>query len=243
MKDTFASSEAGDGYAAETVKLTKIYKTGSGDVYALRDINLKIKHGEFVSIVGPSGSGKSTLLNLFGTLDRPTSGHVFIGGVDTARLNNNQVAKLRNERIGFIFQAYNLINRTTVLKNIELPAIVKGIPRAERLKRTYELLDMMGLKDKANRKPTSLSGGEQQRVAIARALINKPTIILGDEPTGNVDSKTGASIFTLLSKLCREQRATIITVTHNLELANDTDRIIYIRDGRIEKDKRTSLEL
>ena len=237
------SAEAGDGYAAETVKLTKVYRTGSGDVYALNDANIKIKHGEFVSIVGPSGSGKSTLLNMIGTLDRPTSGHILIGGVDTARLNNNQLARLRNERIGFIFQAYNLINRTTVLKNVELPAIVKGIPRAERLRRAHELLDMMGLKDKANRKPTSLSGGEQQRVAIARALINRPTIILGDEPTGNVDSKTGANIFDLLSKLCKEQKATIITVTHNLELANDTDRIIYLRDGQIEKEKRTSLEL
>jgi len=199
------SSEVGNGYAAETVKLTKVYRTGSEDVYALNNVNVRIKHGEFVSIVGPSGSGKSTLLNMLGTLDRPTSGHIFIGGTDTARLNNNQLAGLRNERIGFIFQAYNLINRTTVLKNVELPAIVKGIPRAERLRRAYEILDTMGMKDKANRKPSSLSGGEQQRVAIARALINRPTIILGDEPTGNVDSKTGGAIFEILSKLARSK--------------------------------------
>jgi putative ABC transport system ATP-binding protein len=220
-------------YAAETINLSKVYSVGAYKVHALRDINLKIRVGEFLSIVGPSGSGKSTLLNLLGTLDKPTSGKILIGGVDTSKLNEEKLAKLRNQRIGFIFQAYNLINRTTVLRNVELPAIVLGVPSAERRRKALELLELMGLKDKAFRRPTELSGGEQQRVAIARALINDPTIILADEPTGNVDSKTGRNIFELLRKLCKERNATVVVVTHNIELAKMTNRIIHLRDGKI----------
>jgi len=225
-------------YAAETVNLNKVYSVGAYRVHALKDVNLKIRVGEFISIVGPSGSGKSTLLNLLGTLDKPTSGKILIGGVDTSKLSEKKLARLRNERIGFIFQAYNLINRTTVLRNVELPAIVLGVPPAERRRRALELLELMGLRDKAFRKPTELSGGEQQRVAIARALINNPTIILADEPTGNVDSKTGRNIFELLRKLCREGKATVVVVTHNIELAKMTDRIIHLRDGRIVGEER-----
>jgi len=231
------SSNQKSGYAAETINLTKIYKSNSVEVYALQNVNLKIRRGEFVAVVGPSGSGKSTLLNLLGVLDKPTSGHVLIDGVDTSTLNSVELAKLRNEKIGFIFQAYNLINRTTVLRNVELPAVVKGVPKEERIRRAKELLELMGLGDKLNRKPLTLSGGEQQRVAIARALINNPTLILGDEPTGNVDSKTGYEIFDLLRKLSREHGATIVVVTHNLELAKLTDRIVYLRDGKIEDEK------
>jgi len=231
------SSNQKSGYAAETINLTKIYKSNSVEVYALQNVNLKIHRGEFVAVVGPSGSGKSTLLNLLGVLDKPTSGHVLIDGVDTSTLNSVELAKLRNEKIGFIFQAYNLINRATVLRNVELPAVVKGVPKEERIRRAKELLELMGLGDKLNRKPLTLSGGEQQRVAIARALINNPTLILGDEPTGNVDSKTGYEIFDLLRKLSREHGATIVVVTHNLELAKLTDRIVYLRDGKIEDEK------
>mgnify|MGYP001082170914 FL=1 len=213
---------------------------GSVEVYALRNINLKVKHGEFVSIVGPSGSGKSTLLNMLGALDRPSGGHVLIDGVDILTLNNDELAMLRNVKIGFIFQAYNLVTRTTVLRNVEMPAMVLGTPREERLRRAYQLLDAIGIGDKAGRKPTALSGGEQQRVAIARALINNPTFILGDEPTGNVDSKTGLEIFALLRKMNEEHGTTILVVTHNLELANLTDRIIRLKDGVVEKDMYTA---
>mgnify|MGYP000633815436 CR=1 FL=1 len=224
-------------YAIETVNLTKVYRSDSVEVYALVDVNLKIRYGEFVAIVGPSGSGKSTLLNLLGVLDKPTKGHVLIEGIDTSTMSPSQLAKIRNEKIGFIFQAYNLINRTTVLRNVELPAVVRGVPKKERVKRAMELLRLTGLDGKFNRKPLTLSGGEQQRVAIARALINNPTIILADEPTGNLDSKTGYEIFSLLRRLSEERKTTVIVVTHNLELANLTDRIIYLRDGRIEAER------
>ncbi|HID18273.1 TPA: ABC transporter ATP-binding protein, partial [Candidatus Bathyarchaeota archaeon] len=161
-----------DGYAAETINLTKIYKSGIYEVHALRNINIKIRRGEFLAVAGPSGSGKSTLLNLLGTLDQPTSGRVLIDGVDTSRLSGGELARLRSRKIGFVFQAYNLINRTSVLRNLELPAIVLGIPTGERRRRALKLLELLELKDMAYRKPTELSGGEQQRVAIARALIN-----------------------------------------------------------------------
>ena len=225
------------GYAAETIGLTKIYRTGTHEVYALRDVNLKIRRGEFLAVVGPSGSGKSTLLNLLGTLDKPTSGKIFIDGVDVSNLDGSRLARLRNEKIGFVFQAYNLVNRTSVLRNVELPAMVLGIPPAERRRKALELLRLMGLEDKAHRKPVELSGGEQQRVAIARALINDPALVLADEPTGNLDSKTGRSIFELLRRLCRERGATVVVVTHNLELAAMTDRIVHLRDGRIVREE------
>ncbi|RLI03926.1 ABC transporter ATP-binding protein [Candidatus Bathyarchaeota archaeon] len=229
-------------FAAETINLTKIYRFNSVHVVALKDVNMKIRYGEFICVVGPSGSGKSTLLNLLGTLDRPTSGKVLIDGVDTSKMNDSQLAKLRNERIGFVFQAYNLINRTTVLRNVELPAIVRGIPSEKRLQRAKELLKLMGLEDKLYRKPLTLSGGEQQRVAIARALMNNPAIILADEPTGNVDSKTSYEIFNLLKKLAHEHNTAVVVVTHNLELAQMADRIIYLRDGMIMEEKILKVE-
>ena len=223
--------------AVEVVDLTKTYRIGTLKISALRGVNLKVRRGEFVAIVGPSGSGKSTLLNVLGALDKPTSGHVFIDGVDISGLRSGALARLRNEKIGFVFQAYNLIARSTVMRNIELPAMVRGLSRSDRFTRASGLLEATGIGDKAPRKPTALSGGEQQRVAIARALINDPAIILADEPTGNVDSKVGMEIVALLRRINKERGATIIVVTHNVEVANATDRIIHLRDGVIEREE------
>jgi putative ABC transport system ATP-binding protein len=224
-------------FAIELVDLKKIFIMGKMvKVHALRGVNLKVRNGEIVSIIGPSGSGKSTLLNLLGALDRPTSGKIIIDGINIARLKDDSLSRFRNRKIGFIFQSYNLINRSTVTKNIELPAIIRGIPRTIRRRRANELLDLVGLRGKANRRPTELSGGEQQRVAIARALINKPAFILADEPTGNLDSKTGQEIGKLLLKVNEERNATIVIVTHNIELAETTERILHLRDGIVEKE-------
>ena len=237
LKMMFNMMNQTNEFAIELIDLKKIFIMGKMvKVHALRGVNLKVRNGEIVSIVGPSGSGKSTLLNLLGALDRPTSGKIIIDGKNIARLKDEVLSKFRNRKIGFIFQSYNLINRSTVTKNVELPAIIRGIPRTIRKRRTNELLDMVGLRGKANRKPTELSGGEQQRVAIARALINEPTFILADEPTGNLDSKTGQEIGNLLIKVNEERKATIVIVTHNLELAEKTQRILHLRDGIVEKE-------
>jgi len=214
-------------------KLRKIYRIGSVDFPALDDISLEVEAGEFISIVGPSGSGKSTLLNMLGALDRPTSGHVFIEGSDLFRKNENQLADFRNRKLGFIFQAHNLLMRTSVLANVALPAVIAGERRAKRIKRARGLLESVGLGDKMTRKPTELSGGEQQRVAVARALMNEPLIVLGDEPTGNLDSKTGAEIVALLRNINRDRGTVFILVTHNPEVANETQRVIHLRDGRV----------
>jgi putative ABC transport system ATP-binding protein len=216
--------------------LTKVYASASGKVVSLNNVTFSVDKGEFVSVVGPSGSGKSTLVNMIGALDRPTSGRVYIDGIDIFSLNDTQLATVRNNKLGFIFQSYNLINRTTVLKNVEFPGIVGGMSDADRRRRALKLLDFLGIKNKANFKPLNLSGGQQQRVAIARALMNDPKIILADEPTANLDSKTGIDVFNLLTMLSREFKRTIILVTHNPELAAATDRAIHIRDGAIEKD-------
>src|SRR5919206_228499 len=217
-------------------KLFKIYDSAAGRVIALRDVTFKVNKGEFLAIVGPSGSGKSTLLNMIGALDRPTSGRVFIGGVDIFALSDAEIATIRNRMIGFVFQSYNLINRTTVQRNVELPAIIKGMSRSDRIRRAKKLLEMLGIGDKANFKPSNLSGGQQQRLAIARALMNNPTIILADEPTGNLDTKTGKEVFNFLRVLSQKYRRTIVMVTHNPELAEATDRAIYIKDGTVEKE-------
>jgi putative ABC transport system ATP-binding protein len=216
--------------------LTKVYSSSTGRVVSLDNVSFSVNKGEFVSVVGPSGSGKSTLLNMLGALDRPTSGKVFMDGIDIFSLNDSELASMRNDKLGFIFQSYNLINRTTVLKNVEFPGIVGGMSDADRRRRALKLLDFLGIKNKANFKPLNLSGGQQQRVAIARALMNDPKIILADEPTGNLDTKTGIDVFNLLTLLSREFKRTIIMVTHNPQLAAATDRAIHIRDGAIEKD-------
>lgn len=216
--------------------LTKVFDSAAGTVTALQGINLAIRKGEFVSIVGPSGSGKSTLLNLIGALDRPTSGKVFIRGVDIFSLSDSELATMRNYLIGFIFQSYNLINRTTVRKNVELPAILSGMDSTERERRATKILEVLGIGDRASFKPANLSGGQQQRVAVARALMNDPAIILADEPTGNLDTKTGQEVFNVLKMLSSKFRRTIVMVTHNPELAEATDRAVYIRDGMVEKE-------
>ncbi len=230
-------ADKGEGFAIETYDLKKTYRMGLVTVHALNGVSLRIKHGEMVSIVGPSGSGKSTLLNMLGALDIPTSGKILVDGADITRLGERALSKFRNKKIGFVFQSYNLIERSKVAKNVELPAIVAGMPKKLRNKRVHELLNLVGLGDKLNRKPSALSGGEQQRVAIARALMNDPAFILADEPTGNLDSKTGQEIENLLLRVNHEKSATIVIVTHNLELAEGTGRIIHLRDGVIEKER------
>jgi putative ABC transport system ATP-binding protein len=226
----------GNTVVMELKNITKIFESPAGESVVLEDINFKINRGQFISIVGPSGSGKSTLLNIIGALDKPTSGEVIINGFNILSLNESEIAQMRNNLIGFIFQSFNLINRTSVQKNIEIPAIIMGMNRSLRHYRSQKLLEVLGIKDKAEYKPMNLSGGQQQRVAIARALINDPTIILADEPTGNLDTKTGGEVFGLLKMLTKKYKKTIIIVTHNQELALETDKTIFIRDGKIEKE-------
>lgn len=223
-------------YTLRVENLSKIFYSPAGGIVVLNGISFGIKRGEFVSIVGPSGSGKSTLLNIIGALDRPTVGKVFINDIDIFLLNDYEIALLRNNLIGFIFQSYNLINRTTVLKNVEIPGILAGMKKNERIERALRLLDILGIKDKAKSSPSNLSGGEQQRVAIARAIMNNPAVILADEPTGNLDTKTGQDVFNLLKMLSNKFRRTIIMVTHNPDLSKATDRVIHLKDGIIEKE-------
>jgi putative ABC transport system ATP-binding protein len=231
-----ASADPERGEVMKVENISKIFESVAGRVAALRRVNISIKKGEFIAIVGPSGSGKSTLLNIIGALDRPSSGRVLIRGVDIFSLSDSEIATMRNYLIGFIFQSYNLISRTTVIKNVELPTILSGMAAPERRRRAMKMLEVLGIGDKADFKPSSLSGGQQQRVAIARALMNDPAIILADEPTGNLDTKTGQEVFDLLKMLSSKFRRTIVMVTHNPELAEATDRAIYIRDGMVEKE-------
>jgi putative ABC transport system ATP-binding protein len=225
-------------YAIETQDLVKEYMQGDQPLKILKNINLKIETGEFMAIMGPSGSGKSTLLNMLGALDRPTSGKVLINGIDIGKLNDNQLADLRNKEIGFIFQQFNLIQRMDALHNVELPLSISGTPVKKREQRAKELLESIGLGKRFDHKPNQLSGGEQQRVAIARALANNPPIFLCDELTGNLDSKTGQEIMTLLRHLNQEQGKTFVLITHDPNVAQATDRLLQIRDGEIAGEKR-----
>lgn len=219
----------------EAVDLKKTYMLGKVPVEALRGVNLRIESGDFVSILGPSGSGKSTLLNMIGALDKPSSGRMLIEGIDISTLNDNQLADLRR-RVGFVFQFFNLIPRFSAKQNVELSMSIAGRGSAERKRRAEELLEVVGLKDRMNHKPTELSGGEQQRVAIARALANESRFLLMDEPTGNIDSKTANEIICLVKKLNEERNVTIIMVTHDQRLAAESKRIIHMFDGEIVKE-------
>jgi len=225
-----------DNFVLKTEHVYKTFDSTADTVVALEDINFNVKRGQFVSIMGPSGSGKSTLLNIIGALDRPTSGKIYINGYDIFSLGDSEIAIMRNRLIGYIFQSYNLVNRSTVEINVKLPAIIAGMSTSEANSRAKKILEKLGIADKAKQKPANLSGGQQQRVAIARCLINNPAIILADEPTGNLDTKTGQDIFDMLKLLSHKFGRTILMVTHNPELAESTDRTVLIKDGKIEKD-------
>jgi len=223
--------------SVETVEVTKVYKVGHVDYPALRGVNLTIERGELTSIIGASGSGKSTLLNIIGALDPPTSGRVIIGGIDLRKLDEDRLALLRNLRIGFIYQSFNLIQRLTSIENVAMPLIARGIPEQTRKSRSLKMLSAVGLAQKANKRPTELSGGEQQRVAIARALVTQPALVLGDEPTGNVDSKTTREIMDYITQVNKTLGTTFVLVTHNPEVANTSHRVITVKDGLIEKEQ------
>jgi putative ABC transport system ATP-binding protein len=215
--------------------ISKVYQVGSEEVHAIRDISLRIDKNEYVAIMGPSGSGKSTLMNMLGCLDTPTAGKYDFTGVSVSQMSDNELAKIRNKEIGFVFQTFNLLSRSDALHNVELPLIYAGIPSHERRERAEEALADVGLKDRMHHKPNELSGGQRQRVAVARALVTRPSIILADEPTGNLDSKTGEEIMILFNEIY-EKGNTIILVTHEEYIAEHAARILRIKDGLIESD-------
>ncbi len=217
--------------------IKRFYVGQPNELEILHGISLSVQEGEFASIVGPSGSGKSTLMNLIGALDRPTEGTYFLDGIDVESAHDAELSDIRNLKIGFVFQTYNLIPKTTALSNVELPMLYAGVPKAERRKRAKELLEMVEMRDRAKHLPEELSGGQKQRVAIARAMANDPAIILADEPTGALDTKTGRLVMDLFHRLNEEQNKTIVLITHSPELASETDRIISIRDGNIVDDQ------
>ena len=216
----------------------RFYEGQENELEILHGISLEVEEGEFVAIVGPSGSGKSTLMNMIGVLDRPTSGTYILDGIDVSAAKDKELSEIRNKKIGFVFQTYNLISKTTAIKNIELPMLYAGVSRQERAKRARELLELVEMADREKHLPEELSGGQKQRVAIARAMANNPAILLADEPTGALDSKTGRLVMDLFHKLNKEQGITIVLITHSPELASETDRIISIKDGRIISEEK-----
>jgi putative ABC transport system ATP-binding protein len=226
------------GIVIQTEDLWKTYEMGAERLHALRGIAIQIRKGEYVAIMGPSGSGKSTLMNLIGCLDTPTSGHYWLAGKLVSELDDDELAYIRNKEIGFVFQTFNLLPRATALHNVELPLIYNGTPSEERLERAKKTLAQVDLTSRMMHKPNELSGGQRQRVAIARALVNNPSILLADEPTGNLDSQTGEEIMGLFARL-HEAGNTIVLVTHELDIAAHAHRVIRLRDGKVETDERT----
>jgi putative ABC transport system ATP-binding protein len=224
------------GRVIRTEELWKTYEMGAERVHALRGVDLEIKKGEYVAIMGPSGSGKSTLMNLIGCLDTPSSGRYWLAGRLVSDLDDDELAHIRNKEIGFVFQTFNLLPRATALHNVELPLIYNGTPAEQRVERARQALDIVGLADRMMHRPNELSGGQRQRVAVARALVNSPSILLADEPTGNLDSQTGEEIMGLFDDLHR-QGNTIILVTHERDIAAHAHRVIHIRDGKVESDE------
>src|SRR5580693_8391087 len=236
--DSYREDLVSSGIVIKTEALTKVYEMGSEKVHALSGVDLQIRKGEYVAIMGPSGSGKSTLMNLIGCLDSPSEGKYWLAGRLVSDLDDDELAYIRNKEIGFVFQTFNLLPRATALHNVELPMIYNGTPAEERIERAQQALKQVDLGERMGHKPNELSGGQRQRVAIARALVNKPSILLADEPTGNLDSQTGEEIMALFAHL-HEQGNTIILVTHEPDIAAHAHRVIRLRDGKVERDERT----
>jgi putative ABC transport system ATP-binding protein len=234
--DSYREDLVSSGIVIKTEELEKTYQMGTEMVHALSGVDLQIRKGEYVAIMGPSGSGKSTLMNLIGCLDSPSSGKYWLAGRLVSDLDDDELAYIRNKEIGFVFQTFNLLPRATALHNVELPLIYNGTPSEERIEKAKKALERVDLTSRISHKPNELSGGQRQRVAIARALVNSPSIVLADEPTGNLDSKTGEEIMALFENL-HEQGNTIIVVTHEHDIAQHAHRIIYIRDGKIASDE------
>jgi len=221
-------------------RVSKVYQTGDIHVNALRSLSLTIRRGEFVAIMGPSGSGKSTLMNIIGCLDRPTRGKYYLENVDVSTMGKAQLADVRNKHVGFVFQSFNLVTRTSALENVELPMLYAGVSGAERHRRAREALATVGLSDRERNMPSQLSGGQQQRVALARALVNNPSIILADEPTGALDTRTSVEMMEIFQRLNHERKLTVIIVTHELDISLYAERVIHVRDGKIASDEHVS---
>jgi putative ABC transport system ATP-binding protein len=234
--DSYREDLVSAGVVIKTEELEKVYQMGTETVHALSGVDLQIRKGEYVAIMGPSGSGKSTLMNLIGCLDSPSAGKYWLAGRLVSDLDDDELAYIRNKEIGFVFQTFNLLPRATALHNVELPLIYNGTPSEERIEKAKKALERVDLTDRMGHRPNELSGGQRQRVAIARALVNSPSIVLADEPTGNLDSKTGEEIMALFANL-HQQGNTIIVVTHENDIAQHAHRVIYIRDGKIASDE------